>query len=39
MVVCAKHMRDERARNDLVYATKNAVDEIQSDIIFSTSNP
>jgi hypothetical protein len=37
--VTAKHMRDERARNDLTYATKTQVDEIQSDIIVSGTNP
>lgn len=34
MAVCAKHMRDERARNDTVYVTKTFLDdEYRADVI------
>jgi hypothetical protein len=33
MAVCAKHMRDERARNDLTYTTKTALEEYTTDTI------
>jgi len=33
MAVCAKHMRTERARNDLTYATKTAVEGLSTDTI------
>ena len=32
-VVCAKHMRDERARNDITYATKFSQDSKTYDTI------
>ena len=40
-VVVAKHMRDERQRNDIVYATKTEVGDINpmTDRIVSTSDP
>ena len=38
-VVVAKHMRDERTRNDNTYATKTEVGDIQSDRIVSTNDP
>ena len=33
MVVCAKHLRDERARNDTTYATKNEFESKTYDTI------
>ena len=33
MTVCAKHMRDERVRNDLTYATKTNLEEFITDTI------
>lgn len=33
MAVTAKHMRDERARNDLTYATKTSLEGYTTDTI------